>query len=78
MARLKPLPIDCVPELQQLFAERMATTHFVPNSLLILQRRPNIVKAFTQLVAAVFEGEIDLGLKRLLAYVVSRTHGCHY
>ena len=64
MTRLAPLPVDAVPELQDIFARRMAATHFVPNSLLILQRRPKIVKAFTQLVEAVFEGEISLGLKR--------------
>jgi len=24
------------------------------------------------------EGEVSIAFKRLLAYVVARTHGCHY
>jgi hypothetical protein len=53
---------------------------FVPNSMLIMQRKPKLVKAIRQLSVAVFdpEGEVSIGFKRLLAYVVARTHGCHY
>ena len=47
---------------------------------------PSFFQSFTlrlamrALSAAVFDadGEVSLGLKRLLAYVVARTHGCHY
>jgi len=80
MARLAPLPIDAVPELRETFVKQQASGHFVANSLLIMQRRPKLVTAIRQLSAAVFdpEGEVTLGFKRLLAYVVARTHGCHY
>ena len=80
MARLAPLPIDAVPELKDIFARQQASGHFVPNSQLIMQRKPGLVKAIRQLSAAVFDpvGEVSVGFKRLLAYVVARTHGCRY
>lgn len=80
MARLSPLPVGSVPELSDVFDQFKASGHFVPNSHLILQRKPKIVRAVRALSSAVFDpqGEVSVGLKRLLAYVVARTHGCHY
>ena len=80
MTRLAPLAIDAVPELAELFARQQASGHFVPNSVLIMQRKPKLVKAFRQLSEAVFDpdGEVGIGFKRLLATVVARTHGCSY
>ena len=80
MARLAPLPIGSVPELNDVFEQYQASGHFVPNSQLILQRKPKMVRALRALNAAVFDpqGEVTVGFKRLLAYVASRTHGCHY
>ncbi len=80
VSRLSPLPVNHVPELTEVFSKQQASGHFVPNSLLIMQRRPKLVTAIRQLSAAVFDpaGEVTLGFKRLLAYVVARTHGCHY
>ena len=80
MARLAPLPIGSVPELADVFEQYQASGHFVPNSQLILQRKPKMVRALRALNAAVFDpqGEVTVGFKRLLAYVASRTHGCHY
>ncbi len=80
MARIKPLPVGSVPELNDVFQQHQASGHYVPNSQLILQRKPKIVRAIRALSSAVFdpEGEVSVGLKRLLAYVVARTAGCHY
>ncbi len=80
MARLDPLPPGAVPEVAEIFEKIRASGHFIPNSQLILQRKPAILKALRALSAAVMdpEGEVSLGMKRLLAYVVSRVHGCHY
>jgi len=80
MARLDPLPIGAVPEVAEIFEKIKATGHYIPNSQLILQRKPAILKGIRALSAAVMDpnGEVSLGLKRLLAYVVARVHGCHY
>jgi hypothetical protein len=80
MPRLAPLPVGSVPELDDIFQHYKASGHFIPNSQLILQRKPKIVRAIRALNNAVFDpqGEVSVGFKRLLAYVVARTHGCHY
>jgi len=76
--RLAPLPLS--QELGDLAPNYAKSLGFVPNSVLIMQRRPKLVRAFTALTAAVWdpEGEVDRGFKRLVAHVASRTHGCHY
>lgn len=78
--RLATLPLDAVPELQESFKTYMRTLGFVPNSILIMQRKPKLVKAMAQLAAAVWdpEGEVPVPFKRMLAHVASRAHGCHY
>lgn len=80
MPRLDPLPIGAVPEFAEIFEKIQATGHYVPNSQLILQRKPAILKALRGLSAAVMDpaGEVPLATKRLVGYMVSRVHGCHY
>jgi hypothetical protein len=80
MARLAPLPVGSVPEVNDIFEQIKASGHYIPNSQLILQRKPKILRAMRALNSAVFDpqGEVSVGFKRLLAYVVARTHGCHY
>ncbi len=80
MSRIDPLPPGAIPEVAGIFESIKATGHYVPNSQLILQRKPAILKGLRALSAAVMDpaGEVSLGLKRLLAYVVARVHGCHY
>ncbi len=66
--RLKPLPYDSNPELKPGFEAARQRMGFIPNSQLILQRRPHIVKAFRVLTQAVSGGEakIDAGLRALI------------
>jgi hypothetical protein len=80
MPRLAPLPVGAVPEVIDIFQGIKASGHYIPNSQLILQRKPKILRALRALSSAVFDpqGEVSTGLKRLLGYVASRTHGCHY
>ena len=72
MARLEPLPIGAAPELKEMFEKTLATNHYVPNSQLIMQRRPKLVLALRALSNAVFDadGEVSIGFKRLLAQAV--------
>ncbi|MDQ6880585.1 MAG: carboxymuconolactone decarboxylase family protein [Pseudomonadota bacterium] len=80
MSRLKPLPALEHPDLAAAFAAYQRSLGFVPNSVLILQRRPKMVKALAQLAAAVWDPEstVDPGFKRLVSHVASRAHGCQY
>ena len=80
MTRIAPLPQDANPELKDAFQNYVKSLGFVPNSALILQRKPKLLRAFSALSAAVWdpEGEVDRGFKRLVAHVASRAHGCHY
>jgi hypothetical protein len=78
--RLPALPVDANPDLKDAFQTYVKALGFVPNSVLIMQRKPKLVKALSQLAAAVWdpESEVPVGFKRLLAHVASRAHGCHY
>ncbi|TVS13810.1 MAG: carboxymuconolactone decarboxylase family protein [Wenzhouxiangella sp.] len=80
MARLPPLPSDASPELAETFRQFEQILGFVPNSLLTMQRCPEIVKGFGALTAAVMSpaGRVDPGFKRLLAHFASRAAGCRY
>lgn len=77
--RLAPLPP--APELMEVFGAYEKALGFIPNSVLIMQRKPKIVRALAQLLAAVNadpEAEVSRGFKRLLAHVASRASGCQY
>ena len=80
MAFLKPLDKNLHPDLAEDFAIFEEILGFVPNSLLTMQRRPDIVRGFGVLTKAVMaeDGEVDLGFKRLLAHFASRAAGCQY
>jgi uncharacterized peroxidase-related enzyme len=78
--RIEPLPLEHSAELKDAWESYKRNLGFVPNSMLILQRKPKIVKAMGQLTAAIWDpdGEVDRGFKRLLAHVASRAAGCQY
>ena len=80
MPYLGPLPPDTHPDLEETFATYQRLLGYTPSTILIMQRRPRLVKALAQMASAVWDpaGEVDTGLKRLLAYMASRTHGCAY
>ncbi len=74
---LSPDHNDEVAEMARFFNE---TLGFCPNSVLTMQRRPAIAKAFIALNMAVMEnhGRVTSDLKRLIGYVASNTAGCQY
>ncbi|MGH8726379.1 MAG: carboxymuconolactone decarboxylase family protein [Burkholderiales bacterium] len=79
-ARIAPLPPDHTPELADAFEGMRKNLGFIPNSMLILQRKPKIARALQQLTASIWDpaGEVDRGFKRLVAHVASRAAGCQY
>jgi uncharacterized peroxidase-related enzyme len=82
VARMRPIPAEeCTdPTLIEAMGHFGRTLGFVPNSILTMQRVPAIAAAVIQLNRAVFapDGEVDLGLKRLVAHVASTASGCQY
>jgi uncharacterized peroxidase-related enzyme len=80
MSRLKPLPPETTPELRGHFDFFLGTLGFTPNSVLTMQRKPRLVRAFADLNAAVMDpaGEVDLGLRRLIGHLASQASGCLY
>jgi uncharacterized peroxidase-related enzyme len=78
--RLTPLPPETAPELKEDFEAIAKNLGFIPNSVLIMQRKPKLVKALRQMLAAIWEpgGEVDRGFKRLIAHFCSRAAGCRY
>jgi uncharacterized peroxidase-related enzyme len=78
--RLAPLPADANPDLKEVFEASRKRMGFVPNSMLIMQRKPNIVKAFGALSQAVNDpaGTVPPSFKRLIGHVASRSAGCQY
>ena len=72
--RLDPLPPEHSPELKEEFESFFKTLGFVPNSVLTMQRKPKLAKAFVQMQRALWdpESKVDRGLKRLIAHAASR------
>jgi uncharacterized peroxidase-related enzyme len=78
--RLAPLAPETTRALSEQFEATSRRMGFIPNSLLIMQRNPKMVRAFVQMAAAIWdpEGSVDVKLKRLLSHVTSRAAGCQY
>jgi alkylhydroperoxidase family enzyme len=80
MAHLDPLPEDATPELEAEFETFEEILGFVPNSLLTMQRKPEIVEGFDYLTQKVMQeaDDVDPGFKRLAAHMASHAAGCQY
>jgi alkylhydroperoxidase family enzyme len=71
--RLAPLPPEHSPELKPEFDSFLKSLGFVPNSVLTMQRRPALVRAFVALQGAIWgpDSKVDRGFKRLIGHVAS-------
>ena len=80
MPLVEPLADISDPEVKELVNFFNETLGFCPNSVLTMQRRPGIAKAFVRLNMAVMEnhGKLTSEFKRLIAFVSSNTAGCRY
>jgi uncharacterized peroxidase-related enzyme len=80
MPLVAPLPTDHSEEVAELARFFFETLGFVPNSVLTMQRRPAIAKAFINLNKAVMEnhGRVTSEQKRLIGYLASQAAGCRY
>lgn len=79
MANMEPLRREDHPELEELFALYDETLSFVPNSLFTMARRPEILRAFSELITQIWRtGTLPQPLKPLIAIVSSVAAGCRY
>jgi uncharacterized peroxidase-related enzyme len=78
MAYLKPLSRNEVAEFEHLMAPIQSVMGFLPNSLLTMARRPEILRAFAALAGAVRKGTVSPELKQLVAHISSTAAGCRY
>ena len=80
MPLVTPLSPDHDQETAALSKFYNETLGFCPNSVLTMQRRPAISKAFIELNKAVManHGRVTSALKRLIGYITSNVAGCRY
>src|SRR5919109_2480760 len=78
MARIPPLPREDIPELEDAFDPVEQRMGFLPNSLLTMARRPEILRAVASLAQAARTGTVSRELKELVALVASTAAGCRY
>ncbi len=80
MPLVNPLPPEHDSETRKLAEFFNETLGFCPNSILTMQHRPAISKAFIELNKAVMEnqGRVTSALKRMIAWVSSNATGCRY
>lgn len=80
MPLVQPLDPNHDPQTKELAEFFNETLGFCPNSVLTMQHRPAISKAFINLNKAVMtnEGRVTSALKRMIAWVSSNSTGCRY
>jgi uncharacterized peroxidase-related enzyme len=80
MPLVAPLPEDHDPGLMDLIQFFRGPLGTVPNSVLTMQRRPAVARAFTELNKAVMSnhGRVTAEQKRLIGYLASHAAGCRY
>lgn len=80
MPRLDPLPRNAAGDLETVLSASETRMGFLPNSQLIMARRPEILRGFAQLAAAVNgpSSTISPQLRNLVSQMASRAAGCGY
>lgn len=81
MTRVTPLRREDHPDLdEKFFTPYEQTRGYVPNSNLVMARRPKLLAAFRALNAAVFDPDniVPAGLLALVGNIASQAAGCQY
>ena len=79
MTHIKPKQREELPELEPMFQMVEASMGFLPTSMLTMAHWPEFTQAFGGLGATVLHsGELDAGLKQMIAFAVSNAAGCRY
>jgi len=80
MPRLAPLPREELTDLGEILRASESRMGFLPNSQRIMARRPELLRAFAQLGAAINgpSSTIDPQLRNMVSQMASRAAGCGY
>ena len=79
MTHITPVERGELPELEPMFELVEAAMGFVPTSMLTMAHWPELVQPFAGLSGTILAGgELERGLKQLVAVVVSNAAGCRY
>jgi uncharacterized peroxidase-related enzyme len=79
MSRIPPLSRVQLPEFEPMFQLLDNTMGYVPNNMLSMAHWPELLTAFGSIGATILQtGEVDRGLKQLVAMVASAANDCHY
>lgn len=79
MSHIQPVPRESLGELEPLLKAVEASMGFAPTSMLTMAHWPELLQAFAGLGGTVLGGgQVDPGLKQLVAFVVSNAAGCRY
>ena len=79
MTLVTPQKRDELPELEPIFNMVEASMGFVPTSMLTMAHWPELLQTFGAFAGNVLNsGEVNPGLKQLIAFVISNAAGCRY
>ena len=79
MSHIEPLRREDLAELEDVWDVYDRSMGFVPQSLFTMARRPEILRAFSDLITAIWRtGTLPVELKPLVAIVSSTAAGCRY
>ena len=80
MTRLTPAPETKQAEVANELGMIAAAMGFAPNSLKLMAHRPEFVRGFAEMAGAILGpgGQLDPGLRQLIAHIASAAAGCAY
>ena len=79
MTHITPKSREDVPDLAPMLQMVEASMGFLPTSMMTMAHWPDLTQAFGGLGATILNsGELDSGLKQMIAFAVSNAAGCRY
>jgi uncharacterized peroxidase-related enzyme len=76
--RIKPLARESVPEFEDIFRSFEQNTATLPNNLLVMARRPSLLRARAAMAEALRDTTLDRHVRDLVFLMASLTTGCRY
>ena len=79
MTYIPPKQREELPELEPMLQMVEASMGFLPASMMTMAHWPELTQAVGELGATILNsGELDAGLKQMMAFAVSNVAGCRY